>query len=237
MLYRPGEVGPQLLRAAQYVRMSTEHLRYSIENQKQAIDEYAHQHGMMLVRTYADSGISGLRSKNRPGLQSLLDDVIARRADYQVILVLDISRWGRFQDADESAAYEFMCRKAGLRVVYCAEPFPADLGPLASLFKSLKRSMAAEYSRELSTKVFRGQSTIAARGYWVGAPAGYGLRRAIVGEDGRLKAILQAGQHKSLSTERIVLVPGPPEEVEAVRLMFQLYVFRTLAERDRWRAE
>jgi hypothetical protein len=33
-----------------------------------------------------------------------------------VILVLDVSRWGRFQDIDESAYYEFLCRRAGMQV-------------------------------------------------------------------------------------------------------------------------
>jgi hypothetical protein len=32
------------------------------------------------------------------------------------------SRWGRFQDADESAHYEFLCKSAGIPVHYCAEP-------------------------------------------------------------------------------------------------------------------
>ncbi len=46
---------------AQYVRMSTEHQRYSTENQQLAIAEYAKRHGIRIVRTYADAGKSGLR--------------------------------------------------------------------------------------------------------------------------------------------------------------------------------
>jgi hypothetical protein len=37
--------------AAQYVRMSTEHQRYSTENQAEVIAEYAARHGMQIVRT------------------------------------------------------------------------------------------------------------------------------------------------------------------------------------------
>jgi hypothetical protein len=47
-------------RVAQYVRMSTEHQQYSTENQAIAILQYAHLHGMEIVRTYADHGKSGL---------------------------------------------------------------------------------------------------------------------------------------------------------------------------------
>jgi DNA invertase Pin-like site-specific DNA recombinase len=63
------------LRAAEYVRMSTEGQQYSIPRQQAAIREYADKHGLMVVRTYADPGKSGLQLKNRPGLIQLLDDV------------------------------------------------------------------------------------------------------------------------------------------------------------------
>jgi predicted site-specific integrase-resolvase len=55
-------------RAAQYVRMSTEHQRYSIENQAAVIATYARLHGLTIVETYRDAGLSGLRLKNRTGL-------------------------------------------------------------------------------------------------------------------------------------------------------------------------
>ena len=37
-----------------------------------------------------------------------------------------MSRWGRFQDADESAYYEYICRRANVGVQYCAEQFEND---------------------------------------------------------------------------------------------------------------
>ena len=39
-------------RAAQYVRMSTEHQKYSTENQAAAIAVYAEANGLEIVRTY-----------------------------------------------------------------------------------------------------------------------------------------------------------------------------------------
>jgi hypothetical protein len=62
-------------RAAQYVRMSTDYQRYSIENQAAVIATYAQVHGLKIVRTYSDEGRSGLRLKNRVGLIQLLEDV------------------------------------------------------------------------------------------------------------------------------------------------------------------
>src|SRR5215468_1977003 len=95
----------KMRRAAQYVRMSTDYQRYSIENQAAVIAAYAQMHNISIVRTYRDEGESGLKIKNRAGLIQLLADVRSGQADFDQILVYDISRWGRFQDTDESAHY------------------------------------------------------------------------------------------------------------------------------------
>src|SRR5208282_2900142 len=115
--------GLQTICVAQYLRMSTEHQQYSIDNQAAAIQEYAPEHGFTVVRTYEDPGRSGLLLRRRLGLQSLLADVVNGKADYAAILVYDVSRWGRFADDDEAAHYEFLCRHAGIQVHYCAEQF------------------------------------------------------------------------------------------------------------------
>ena len=45
-------------RAAMYVRMSTDHQKYSTENQADTIREYAAKHHIEIVETYADAGKS-----------------------------------------------------------------------------------------------------------------------------------------------------------------------------------
>jgi DNA invertase Pin-like site-specific DNA recombinase len=226
---RAGREGP-LTCAAQYVRMSTDHQRYSTENQSDAILRYAETHGMQIVQTYSDEGKSGLSIDGRPGLQALLEDILARRAAFEVLLVYDVSRWGRFQDADESAYYEYLCRRAGVRVVYCAEPFENDGTPIATIVKSVKRAMAGEYSRELSTKVFAGQCRLIELGFRQGGVAGYGLRRLLVDDKGEAKGQLARGEHKSLQTDRVILVPGPENEVQVVRQIYRLFVITGLIE-------
>ena len=123
--------------AAQYVRMSTEHQRYSTENQSDAIAQYAVERGYQVVRTYSDAGKSGLRIEGRDGLKQLLEDIQAGKTDFKTVLVYDISRWGRFQDADESAYYEYICKRAGIAVEYCAEQFENDGSPVSTIVKGI----------------------------------------------------------------------------------------------------
>ena len=160
-------------RAAQYVRMSTEHQQYSTSNQGDKIKEYADKRGIEIVRTYADDGKSGLSIGGRASLQKLIADVESGAADYTLILVYDVSRWGRFQDADESAYYEYICKRRGIHVVYVAEQFENDGSPVSTIVKGVKRAMAGEYSRELSAKVFIGQCRLIELGFRQGGPAGY----------------------------------------------------------------
>ena len=140
-------------RAAQYVRMSTDTQHLSIGLQTAANAAYASRRGYQIVSTYADPGLSGLTIDRRPGLQRLLADVVGGDADFEVILVFDVSRWGRFQDPDEAAHYEFICRSAGFTIEYTTEAFANDDSLPSTLVKQLKRLMAAEFSRDLSAKV------------------------------------------------------------------------------------
>jgi DNA invertase Pin-like site-specific DNA recombinase len=211
-------------RAAEYVRMSTDHQKYSTENQADAIRQYAVRRGLEIVRTYADEGRSGLRLDGRDALKQLIEDVQNGKANFATILVYDVSRWGRFQDADESAYYEYICKRAGISVQYCAEQFENDGSPVSTIVKGVKRAMAGEYSRELSVKVFAGQCRLIELGFRQGGPPGYGLRRRLIDQSGAAKGELAPGEHKSIQTDRVVLAPGPPAEVDNVRWMYRSFV-------------
>jgi DNA invertase Pin-like site-specific DNA recombinase len=204
--------------------MSTDLQKYSTENQLETIRRYAEQRGFEIIKVFEDSGRSGLRIDDRDGLQLLVREVQSGSADFQAILVYDVSRWGRFQDADEGAYYEYLCSRAGIRVHYCGEQFDND-GTIGSvLLKNVKRVMAGEYSRELSVKVFAGQCRLVENGFRQGGPAGYGLRRLLIDESRNPKGPLGRGDRKSLQTDRVVLTPGPIEEIEHVHCIYLMFV-------------
>lgn len=212
------------LPVAAYVRVSTDMQKYSLANQQDALSAYADQHHMRIVKTYSDDGKSGLTAEHRPGLLSLLRDIGSGRAHFRGVLVFDVSRWGRFQNTDEAAYHEFLCWKSGVKVFYAAELFENDGSPFSMVFKGLKRAMAAEYSRELSIKAFAGHRRLASMGYRQGATPGFGIRRMLLSADGEPRGLLKNGERKSIKTDRVVLVPGPPEEVALVRWMFEHYL-------------
>ncbi len=207
------------IRAAQYLRTSTADRQY-MSHQRFTIRQYAERHGLVLVRSYVDAGKRGVTLKGRIGLAELLRDVVQGRADYQVILVYDVSRWGRFQDTDEAAHCEFLCKSAGIRVLYCTEPYLNDLSVSGGILKALKRGMAGEYSRHLAVVVSQGKRRLVQLGYWVGGQPGFGLRRMLVSRNGARKRELESREQKTLHSDRIILVPGPQAEVECVRNIF-----------------
>jgi DNA invertase Pin-like site-specific DNA recombinase len=220
------------IRAAAYVRMSTEHQQYSTSNQMDMIREYALRRNMEIVKIYSDEGKSGLNIQGRDSLTQMISDVECKKTDFTCILAYDVSRWGRFQDADESAFYEYICRRAGISVHYCAEQFENDGSLGSSIIKTMKRSMAGEYSRELSTKVFQGACRLIQLGFKQGGTAGYGLRRMLVDQNGVHKGILKIGEQKSIQTDRVILVPGPEEEITQVRWMYETFVREEKSESD-----
>jgi len=220
----PVTTAPPLERVAAYVRMSHDGQEYSPFNQMTLIKKYASDHHMQIVKTYSDEGISGLRIENRPGLRALLTEAVGGSADFSKLLVYDVSRWGRFQDIDESAHYEFLCRRGGVDVIYCAELFGSDNSLISTIGKVLKRGAAAEFSRELSVRIFRGKCNLASRGFSMGGTPPFGMRTVLVDSNGKRIYGPISGDRKVYSDFRLSLVPGPVKEVRVIREIFRRYV-------------
>lgn len=109
-------------------------------------------------------------------------------------------------------------------MIYCAEQFGTDNSLFATIGKVLKRGSAAEYSRELSVRSFRGACNIASRGFAVGGVPPYGLSKILVGPDGERIYGPIAGDRKEQTGCRMSYVPGPIKEVRVIREIFRRYV-------------
>src|SRR6185369_8866432 len=224
--WRPKEIAMNnMKRAAQYIRMSTDRQDLSPEHQKEAIAAYAAAREIRIVASYEDLDKSSMTIAGRESLKRLIRDVTGPH-DFGLILVYDVSRWGRFQDVDEAAYYEYHCRRNGVQVRYVAEQFDDVITPMASIQKYLKRVMAAEYSRELGVKSRAGQDRVVAKGFQMGRIPCIGYRRVSVSADGQSRTPISNGYRKLTATDRIAWVLGPEHEVELVRRIFRLYAAR-----------
>lgn len=218
--YTIAEIKDLRLKSAIYIRMSTELQVESPENQEREIRAYAEKYGIEIVKVYADLGVSGMTAEKREQFQALLDDVDYGRNSFGIVLYLDDSRWGRFVDSRDADYYRMRLERNGVICQACDKPLTMTTTIADRIMTMLKDESASDYCRQLSQKVFVGQSNLILKGYRQGGPAGFGLRRMLLTEAGKPKQELSMGQRKSLQTERVVLVPGPQPERDKVVWMY-----------------
>lgn len=128
----------------------------SIEGQAAEAHRWATEHGVQIVREYADRRVSG-RSDDRAEFQLMLKELDKIRPTYLIVWKLD--RFGR--NREEIAFNKHKCKKAGARLVYVAEAIPDT--PEGVILESVMEGMAEYYSLQLSSNIRRGQRNAAAK--------------------------------------------------------------------------
>ncbi len=219
------------MRVALYLRRSTIDLQPdSLAAQEERLTKWAHEHGHEIVAIYRDSA-SGRSVRKRDKFLELIETV-RNGAPFEAVLVRDVSRWSRAENIDEAGYYEFVCRSNGVAVIYVDETFEADASPYTVLLKSIKRAMAAEFSKEHARVVCDSHARIVRRGFWPSGAVPYGMERALVDPSGAIVGRLAPGQHKAVAGDRVRLVPGDPEKVEVVRQIFTRYALEGRTARE-----
>lgn len=224
MWWRKGAAAPAAKAVAYYRHSAQDRQENSIPIQREQVRKFAGEHGVEIVREFADHGKSGLSTEGRDGFNEVLRLVADPAHEFDYVLVLDVSRWGRFQDTDMSAYYRGYCKKHDRRVVYTSMGFGSDGDLMHSLRLSMEGYQAAHYSRELSDKVFKGCVKIAQQGFRPGGTPPYGLRRLLLDEQRKPVQILSPGQRKSIQNQRVTLAPGDKGQVAVVRRIFRDFV-------------
>jgi DNA invertase Pin-like site-specific DNA recombinase len=216
---------PPLVRGIAYYRHSAQDRQEnSIPIQQDQVRQWAREHGVEIIREFCDAGKSGLDSEGRPAFTEMMEEWIKKRSDFDYVLCLDVSRWGRFQDIDLSAQFSAVCKKHKKQVIYTTIGKPRENDPLYPVYVQFERFRAAQYSRELSDKVWRGCVKIAEQGYWAGGPPPYGLQRLLLDEKRDPLNVLDPGQRKGIQNQRVTLVEGAPDEVAVIRRIFHEFV-------------
>lgn len=211
---------------AYYRHSAQDRQENSIPIQREQIRQFAAENGIEIIKEFADHGKSGLSAQGRDNFKRMLEMVVDTNIEFKYILVLDVSRWGRFQDMDLSAHYRALCKKYGREVVYTTIGFPKEDDPMHFMQLNFEGYRAATYSRELSGKVFRGCVKIAQQGFRAGAQAPYGLARLLLDEKHNPVQILKPGQRKSIQNQRVTLTPGDKKEQAVIKRIFKEFVYK-----------
>lgn len=138
---------------AGYLRSATRLEGDLLRKQLQAVVRYARYRDMQLIRIYCDECGSGLRNGGQSGLRQMLRDIERATGDFDAVLLLDPSRWGRFGAPGRVPPLEYRCRQAGIEVHYCAVVSEFDRSSYAGTVRRLKRVMADEDGREPSSRL------------------------------------------------------------------------------------
>jgi DNA invertase Pin-like site-specific DNA recombinase len=212
-------------RAVAYYRHSAQDRQEnSIPIQRDQVREWADNNGVDIIHEFADAGKSGLNAEGRPAFTEMMDEWVKKLTDFDYVLCLDVSRWGRFQDIDLSAQYSAECKKHGKQVIYTTIGKPRKDDPLYPVYVQFERFRAAQYSKELSDKVWRGCVRVSEQGYWAGGSPPFGLQRLLLDESREPLHVLQPGQRKGIQNQRVTLVQGDPAQVAVIQRIFHEFV-------------
>lgn len=217
---------------AYYRHSAQDRQENSIPIQREQVRQFAAENGIEIIKEFADHGKSGLSTEGRDNFKRMLEMVIDTSNKFEYILVLDVSRWGRFQDIDMSAHYRALCKKYGREVIYTTIGFPKEDDPMHFMQLNFEGYRAATYSRELSGKVFRGCVKVAQQGFRAGAMPPYGLNRLLLDENHNPVQILKPGQRKSIQNQRVTLTPGEKKEQNVIRQIFDNFVYERKTQKE-----
>jgi len=229
-------------RTVGYVRRSTDRQEQSIPDQKKAIETYAAEHGLRLVKFYVDDAISGTSALGRRAFLKMIEDAQKTSKSFDKIIVYDVKRFGRI-DNDEAGYYRHILRTNGVEVLYVSENFNGDTTD--DLVRPVKQWQARQESKDLSKVTIRGLLSKVEGGWWMGGtpPYGYDLRyenaagqflfivrfmpdgsKQVLNEQG--KGIRTLARGESLNTskrDRAKLIPSAAERAKLIRRIFKMY--------------
>jgi site-specific DNA recombinase len=198
------------LRAAVYIRMSTDDQTESPERQRSQVLPYCQRKGYEVVEVYEDLGMRGSDS-SRPGFQRLLQD--AEKGLFNIIVVDEQSRLSRDDPYTFFETVVPTLRRAGVSVdlVDQAKTLTWDrddvFGLLVGAFGQYK---ASQESVSLGRRTATGMAKKAKEGKFFPGRAPYGYR------------------YKKVDGARVGLEPDTdaPEKADVVRRIFDAYANR-----------
>ena len=131
---------------AYYRHSAQDRQENSIPLQREQVREWADKNSVEIIREFDDAGKSGLNAEGRPAFTEMMKEWVKQKHDFEYVLCLDVSRWGRFQDIDLSAQYSAECKQNGKQVVYTTIGKPREDDPFYPVYVQFERFCALRYS-------------------------------------------------------------------------------------------
>jgi DNA invertase Pin-like site-specific DNA recombinase len=128
------------------------------KSQVKAIEEYARERGITLVKTFRLKGYSASKGMQEPALREAIADIA--RGDYSTLIVTDSSRLDRREDLDAQAEILLAMRSAGGDVVSIAEPTFGKSDFAGRIVTLVAQHANAEKSKTVKATTYRGISMI-----------------------------------------------------------------------------
>lgn len=156
-------------KAVAYARFSSENQRdESIDAQMRAINKFAEEQEIEIIKTYEDRAFSAT-TDDRPGFLKMIDESCILPIDYVIVHKSDRFARNRY----DSAIYKRQLSKNGIRVLSVLENF-GD-GPEAIMFESIIEGYNEFYSANLSREVAKGmkENAYSCKYNGGGVPLGY----------------------------------------------------------------
>jgi len=223
----------RLIPAAAYLRMSSDQQDTSISQQKRQLMEFAQGRFEIAPESiYKDEGKSGSKNtEKRTDFLRMLSD--APKAKWQVILCLDISRFGRL-DSIEGAFAKKTLRDAGKKLHTVIEGEIDWNSTTGRIVDTVLSEAQHDYSVRLSQKTLIGKLDAFKRGELFGFKCPYGLARMIVDTRGTESIVPRVEMFTKPKGWKATLIAGDPEEVEVVRWLYETFNTRDVG--FRWLA-
>ena len=134
---------PRFRGVAYYRHSARDRQENSVAIQQELVQKWANDNGVDIIHEFSDRGKSGLTAEGRDGFNDMMDNWVKKRKDFDFVLCLDVSRWGRFQDIDLSATYSAECKKHGKQVIYTTLGKPKPDDQLYQVYVQFERFRAA----------------------------------------------------------------------------------------------
>jgi DNA invertase Pin-like site-specific DNA recombinase len=203
-------------------RCSTDRQDRSIAEQEAAIRAWAKQHRTRLLQVFKDEGVSGLQL-SRPGLNACLD-FLAKSPHKGTVVLWSRDRLVRPEDPIDGLVMERQVRYAGWELCYLTGSNATGNSLVDAILGLVEHHASGEYLRKLARDSLRNVIARLKAGDVPGGKIPYGYAKAVMDESGKIvRTIPRTAKHRKASLELTRLVLGDPDEVRAVRWIFDEY--------------